>query len=129
MDRRKGLTLAYQQTPRPMGVFQWTNTVTGKMYVAGSPNLDGVRNRDLFELRMGVSRNAELQRDWNEYGEQAFTFDVLERIKPKEDLKHNYTKEIEAMELEWLKNLQPYGDRGYNKRPVERKLEINNFFT
>jgi hypothetical protein len=80
MIRRKELTLAYQQTPRHMGVFQWMNTVTGKMYVAGSPNLDGARNRDLFVLRMGVSRNAELQRDWNEYGVQAFTFDVLERI-------------------------------------------------
>jgi hypothetical protein len=117
MDRRKELTIAYQQTPRPMGVFRWTNTVNGKIYIAGSPNLDGAHNRDVFTLRMGVSRNKELQQEWNEYGEQAFIFEVLERIKPKEDLKHNYTKEIQALERKWLDELQPYEERGYNKQP------------
>jgi hypothetical protein len=115
MNKRKELTFAYMQTPRPMGVYHITNNVNGKMLIGGSPNLDGKLNRFQFELKMGIHGNKELQRDWNEYGEQAFTFGVLDRIRPVEDLKYDYSKEIETMERKWLEELQPYGDRGYHK--------------
>jgi hypothetical protein len=115
MNKRKELVFTYMQTPRPMGVYQITNTLNGKMLIGSSPNLDGKFNRFQFELKLGVHGNKELQREWNEFGEQAFTFEIIDRIKPVEDMKHDYSKEIEAMESKWLDQLQPYGDRGYNK--------------
>ncbi|MBP1989097.1 GIY-YIG nuclease family protein [Paenibacillus eucommiae] len=120
MNRRKELTLAYQQSTRPMGVFRLTNTINSKILIGGTPNLDAAKNRYEFVLKMGSCDIKELQQDWNEYGEEAFIFETLEQIKPVDDLKHDYKKEIEALEQKWLDELEPYGDKGYNKLRTHR---------
>ena len=88
MNKRKELTFAYMQTPRPMGVYHITNNVNGRMLIGASPNLDGRLNRLQFELKMGMHRNKELQRDWNEYGEHAFTL----RLQSLRDLQLQITR-------------------------------------
>ena len=74
MDRR-ALTRAYKETPRPMGIFRVRNTVNGRALVARSVNLPASLNRERAQLRLGVHRNAALQRDWRTFGPDAFAFD------------------------------------------------------
>jgi hypothetical protein len=65
------------------------------------------------QLDMGRHANFELQKDWKELGEEAFTYEVLEEKEAGEVTDMRW--ELKQMEKPWLEKLQPYGDRGYNK--------------
>jgi hypothetical protein len=96
-----------------MGVYQVTNTSSGKIFISTSPNL---KNRWLtlrMQLDMGRHPNSDLQRDWNELGADSFTYQVIEEKEVTEDTDTRW--ELKQMKKAWLEKLQPYGDRGYNK--------------
>jgi len=57
-----------------------------------------------------------MQKDFNEIGEDGFSFDVLDYLKPKEDLNYNYTEELIILEKMWLEELQPYNEKGYHSK-------------
>lgn len=115
MDRRKELLMEYKMSERPKGVFQLRNTVTGKIFVGSSPNLDKAYNKHRTQCVFGGHMNKALQADWNQYGEESFVFEVLEQLKPaKEEPDRDDKRALEKMEEEWLEKLQPYGERGYN---------------
>jgi len=71
-------------------------------------------NGKRFELTMGSHRNKSLQSDWNEFGENAFVFEVLEVLEIKEDEYFDAKDALEKLEEKWLNALQPFGERGYN---------------
>ena len=75
MGRKEELKADYKHNRhllRRMGVFRITNLVNGKVYLGGSLNLDGTMERDRKWLAMGGHLNHRLQRDWNEFGAEAF---------------------------------------------------------
>ncbi len=120
---RKQLAKQIGQTLRPMGVYQIQNKENGKILLGSSMYLDTIWNRHTFQLKMGSHMNKALQQDWNQYGEEAFTFEVIEQLKPsvetystEEELKE-YESEIKVLEELWAEKLQPYGDQGYLKAP------------
>ncbi|NGQ97341.1 GIY-YIG nuclease family protein [Brevibacillus sp. SYP-B805] len=117
MDRRSEIKKIYKQTHQPMGVYQIKNLRNGKRFVGSSPNLPARFNSMLFQLRHGVHRNRSLQAEWNEYGEEAFAFEILEEIKPQEAVPYqrSYAEELQELEEKWLRQLQPYGEHGYNR--------------
>lgn len=115
MKTRTELKQAYKQTPRPMGVFMIKNNANGKIYLASSPNLEGAFNKEHFQLKMGAHRNAELTKEWKTYGEEAFTFEVLEELKVPEEGYFDQKYELKTLEAKWLEQLQPYGEKGYHK--------------
>ena len=112
-QRRKELLEEYKQIKTYMGVIKIKNTVNGKIFISTCSNL---KNRWLTlrgQLDMGRFANSELQKDWNELGADAFTYEVIEEKEVKEDTDKRW--ELKQMESKWLEKLQPYGDRGYNK--------------
>ena len=114
-ERKKALLREYKETPLPIGVFQIKNNVTGKLLLLKALNLPGIINRHQLELRRGMHRNSQLQADWNQYGETAFSFDVLATLKPEEYLPEYYPTAVNDLFEAWLEKLQPFGDSGYNK--------------
>lgn len=118
MDKNKKAELkqSYKLSHRPVGVYQFKNNASGKIMVGSSPNLDGIENRHRFQLKMGMHPNKELQQDWKELGDEQFSFEVLEIVKPHEDGNLDYSEELSILEELWLEKLQPYGERGYNKK-------------
>ncbi len=73
-------------------------------------------------MNTGAHMNNDLQRDWSELGENAFAFEVLEVLKPpKDDPFFDAKKELKKLEEKWLNQLQPFGERGYNKQPAPRE--------
>ncbi|HWR08512.1 GIY-YIG nuclease family protein [Sporomusa sp.] len=97
-----------------MGVYQIKNTITGKLFVGSSMDLPGKFNSNRFQLNVNSHRNKALQEDWNLYGSDAFTFEVLESINPEKIVKDNWRKAVAELEEKWLNTLQPYGEKGYN---------------
>lgn len=119
MDRREMKRLA-KETPVEAGVFQIKNLRSGKIFVEATRNLKTI-NGQKFQLEMGSHRNRALQRDWQEYGPDAFVIEVLEVLKREEDESPAFdvADALEKLKEKWLEKLQPYGDRGYNVKKEE----------
>ena len=83
---RKQLIRQYKETPRPMGV------------------------------KLGSHQNRDLQRDWNALGAEAFAFEVLDTLAPRDEARGDYTRELAALEELWLEKLSAVEDLGYTRR-------------
>lgn len=78
-DRKAALS-AYKEQKTIAGVFSFTCTPTGEVWVGTAPNLKQIVNRIHFDLDLGKHRNAPLQAAWNQHGKAAFRFEELEAI-------------------------------------------------
>lgn len=120
MDRKKELIRAYKENPPRAGILQIRNTVSGKIFIVGYPNVDGKINSQRFQLEGGGHAYKDLQADWKALGGDKFVFEVLEYLPVPEPGTSPLVvrEEIAALEKKWLDKLRPYGERGYNKPPA-----------
>ncbi|NGZ76176.1 DUF2087 domain-containing protein [Saccharibacillus alkalitolerans] len=118
MNRRKELQAMYKEMKQEAGIYRIRHKESGRSFVASLPNLKSMDGRR-FELNAGSFQNKELQRDWKEYGEDAFEFEVLEVLEPSENPYVTTREQLGELETKWLGKLKPYGERGYNRRPSE----------
>ena len=114
MKSRKEINREYLERPKPAGVFQVKNIANDKVLLGSSLNLEGSLNKHRFMLKIGSHTNKALQQDWNKYGPDKFSFDILEVVKIKDDPNFNLRDELTLLEQIWLEELQPVGERGYN---------------
>jgi hypothetical protein len=115
---RRELKREYKESRRPMGVFQVRNTATGRILVDASVNLPAIFNRLRAQLGLGAYlKNRALQADWDELGADAFAFEVLEELEPPDAPGYDPTGDLQAMRELWIEQLQPFGERGYNRSP------------
>ncbi|WNQ09006.1 GIY-YIG nuclease family protein [Paenibacillus aurantius] len=115
--KRKELIEEFKQIKTYMGVIQITNRTNGKRYLAAFPNLKNKWETIRAQLDMGRHMNSGLQRDWKEFGPEAFHYEILERKEAEEitDIKW----EMKQILKPWMAKLQPYGERGYHKEPED----------
>jgi group I intron endonuclease len=104
----------YKERPREAGVFQIRNTSNGKVFLGSSLNLAGPLNSHRFMLTIGSHRNKTLQKEWKEFGESSFVFEILEKVKVKDEPGFDVGDELTLLEQIWIEKLQPFGERGYN---------------
>jgi hypothetical protein len=71
-------------------------------------------------LTIGRHDNAALQNDWNQFGPDVFSFEILEIVKPSDHPNFSLEDELTLLEEIWLEKLQPFGERGYNQGPIRR---------
>lgn len=113
MNRRKELQEQAKEVKIEAGVYQIRNEQNGKVFLDSTPNLKTM-NGQKFMLQMGTHLNRSLQAEWNEYGESAFTIEVVEKLKKQDnpffDTKDGLAKLLQA----WMEKLQPYGEQGYH---------------
>ena len=114
---RKSLIRAYKETRRPMGVYRIHNTRDDRSLIGRSVDLPAILNRERAALRFGAHHVAELQRDWNALGPDAFAFEVLDTLEPPERSDYDPSDDLRVLEALWLERLQPWGERGYTPRP------------
>ena len=101
-----------------MGVYRVLNTRNGKSLVGKSRDLPSILNRERAELKLGGHRNKAMQRDWNEMGASAFTFEVLDTLTvPPDQPGYDPADDLRVLETLWLERLQPFGERGYMDEP------------
>jgi excinuclease UvrABC nuclease subunit len=115
MDRKKELKQQYKETPIEAGIYQIKNTENEKIFIGSTRNfktLNGVK----FSLETGVHINKALQEEWSQFGKDAFSIDVLETLKKKDDPYFKEKEALQKLEEKWLEHLQPYGERGYNEK-------------
>lgn len=114
METRKELKRQYLETPKQAGIFQVKNTVNGKVLLGSSTNLHGPLNKHRFMLSTGMHTNQALQQDWKQHGADAFTFEVIEVVRQKDEPGFSVADELTLLEQIWLERLSPLAPRGYN---------------
>lgn len=114
-DTRRVLTRHYKDSVRPAGVFAVRNTASGRVYVAASLDVEGAMNRARFELGLRSHRNKALQADWLAHGAAHFTFEVIDRVKEREDdPAFDRGEELGKLLALWQEELRCFGELGYN---------------
>ena len=115
---KKELRKQYKQTVLPMGVFQVKNLISGKIFIDSGLNIVGKINGCKFQLSLGSHMNKALQEDFNQIGITNFSFEVIDYLKPKEDMTIDYIDDLKMLEEMWIEKLQPFDKRGYNQRKI-----------
>ena len=114
MDRKRELKQQYQEIEIVAGVYQIKNNLNGKLFVESTRNLKTI-NGVKFTLNNNTHMNKLLQSDWNEFGKEAFSFEILEKLKKDEkDPYFNEKETLKKLEQKWFDQLQPYGENGYH---------------
>jgi group I intron endonuclease len=114
MKSQQDIKREYKEIKKEAGVFQVKNTANGKVFLGSSLNLQGPLNAHRFMLTIGSHRNKTLQKEWNEFGEEKFVFEILEKVKVKDETNFDVRDELTLLEQIWLEKLQPFGEKGYN---------------
>jgi hypothetical protein len=128
-SNQKTLKKEYLQSHRPMGIWAIRNLVNDKVLLGAALNLPGILNRHRFELQAGGHKCKPLQNDWNEWGSERFSFEILDEIAPRPDPAYDYRADLLALEDMWLENLTPYGERGYNEPKKSREERLRRIMT
>lgn len=84
ITNKKELINKYKQQEIEMGIIQIYNTVNGYSYMDICTNLYKPFESIKFQLNLGKVKMKKLQEDWIAYGENAFEFRVVEKLKPNE---------------------------------------------
>lgn len=92
--------------PTTPGIYKITCTANNKIYIGSAVNLRKRMFRHFRDLRQNEHDNLPMQRAWRKYGEDAFTFEVLEFVLVPEMLT--------AREQYWFDKLKPFEKRGFN---------------
>lgn len=61
-------------------VYAITNTITGQVYIGSTVSIRDRWNCHKSELRRGLHKNEQMQKDWDLYGAHVFEFSVVERV-------------------------------------------------
>ena len=101
-QNKKDLIAAYKQRAQIGGIYAVTNSNTGKSLVLASANIEGIRKRYEFSALTGGCFHPKLMRDAETYGNDAFTFLVLETLERKD----TQTDKEFANDLEMLLELR-----------------------
>src|SRR5258708_4672651 len=91
--------------PATSGIYRIVNTINGLFYLGSAVDLRRRWRLHYNELQRNDHHNSKLQRAWNKYGPDAFTFEVLEFV---------LSPFLLAREQYWLDKLKPGGKKGYN---------------
>ena len=116
MIDKKELKKKYKENLPPMGVYQIKNLVNGKVLIGSSMNLNGKANSFRFQLKAGSHMNSLLQKDYNTLGDENFVFEIVDTLEPKDDPEYDYKEDLKVFEEMWIEKLQPFEEKGYNKR-------------
>lgn len=93
------------------GVYAIVNKVNQKVYIGNSVDVKKRWNGHRKSLRDGSHHSQKLQRAWDKYGEENFSFQILEPVA-----KHSKKKLLEA-EQRWL-DIYQATTNGYNILPT-----------
>lgn len=108
----------YKESSKKSGIYKITNKINGKIYI-GSTSKFSVRFCQHYNsLRKGKHHNKHLQAAWNQHGESAFVFEVIE-------VTTGNTKERRLIEEGYLQKLMADGlwETCYNKTPETTKRD------
>jgi group I intron endonuclease len=112
------------------GIYKITNDVTGKIYVGCASNIRTRINGHLYDLRKNIHANTYLQHAWNKYGEDYFSFDIIEKcsINDLHLKEHYWVIKLNCLDKLIGYNLKPTDPKGcsLHSEETKEKLRVSN---
>jgi hypothetical protein len=105
MDNRKELKKEYTRAGTVAGVYKIECAENGRIFLGSSTNAPGLLNSHRFQLEFKAHRNKALQEDWDRFGKDCFTFEVVDMIAKKEDPAVDIKEELTELEGLWREKL------------------------
>ncbi len=102
---RRELVRDYKRAFPSMGIYAVRCTASGQVWLGRSRNLEGALNRVQFEMRQGPPRNPALREVWHLHGVGGFSFEVLDRVKERDDPLFDYPAELDTLLELWRAEL------------------------
>ena len=105
-----------------MGIYLIRCKVNDKIYIGRAINIEDRKGVHLWKLRKGIHINPRLQKDFLDFGESNFEFNIIQKIKNRE--------ELAFAEMKWIVRKKPeynglsYGTLGYH-HAKETKVKIS----
>jgi group I intron endonuclease len=90
-------------------IYKINNDINNKFYVGSSNNYTRRWDQHIYELNRNKHDNIHLQRAWNKYGKDSFSFSIIEEC----DNNKQYEREQYYLDI-----LQPFGNIGYNMSKI-----------
>lgn len=87
------------------GIYSIINNQNQKRYIGQSVEIEERIKRHFRELRKGIHHNKHLQSSFDKYGEDVFSFEILEECEEEE---------LNSKEVQWIKQFDSYNS-GYNE--------------
>lgn len=109
-EQRRRLKEEYKTRKRVAGVFRVANTGNGRVFLGSCLDAERPLRRMRFELQLGSFRNQSLQRDFTQWGEDAFRFEVVETVPADAE---DISDRLEQLEMKHLAALDR--DTAYNE--------------
>lgn len=104
---RRALARQYKQAFPCMGIYALRCDAAGLLRLGSSRIADGTLNRLRFELVRGAHRDKALQLAWRTHGAEAFRFEVIDRVKERDDPAFDYDAELASLLALWQEELLP----------------------
>jgi hypothetical protein len=79
---RKEAIRKFKEQKPGVGIYAVRCTATGQAWVGISRNLEAERNSCWFRLRNKLHQEKSLQQQWDDNGEPAFEYEIVDRIDP-----------------------------------------------
>ena len=101
---RKAAIAAYRERKPAAGAFAIRSAATGEVWVGTSPDLEKIKNRLWFTLKLGTNPHREMQKAWSDHDGEGFSFEVLEAIAEDEP-EHRHDRLLTAFAESWCERL------------------------
>ena len=109
MQNKKELINEYKNRKQIGGICKITNIQTKRKLLFAVIDIKAAENRFEFSKKNDSCINYKLQKDWNKYGSNSFTFEVVEKLE----------KNIEQTSKEFIEDLNLLLDIYLNKIGTE----------
>ena len=97
-ETRKQAIYEYKEKKTTGGVYKITNTESKKSLIKGEIDLSSMENRFNFSVKTNSCLNLKLREDWNKYGANSFTFEVLEEVEMKSEMdRRQFKKQLDEL--------------------------------
>lgn len=121
IDKKKAKQ-EYRNRVPDKGIYAITNTRTGRVFLGSTLNLYNIAGRSKCRLNMGSHKNERLQKDWKIFGEETFTFQILETLKLTDDPAYDYDEDLQILEMIWIEKYRPFAEKCYNENEKIRTV-------
>jgi hypothetical protein len=103
---RKEIIRKYKETPRPAGVYRVRHAHSGRTLLGSSRDAPAMLNRIRAQLEMKGHPSRSLQADWESDGPDAFTFEVVDLLPPRDDPAYDPSDDLRMLESLWREKLE-----------------------
>lgn len=102
------------------GIYLMYNKMADKYYVGQGKNVHTRWSHHLYSMRRGIHHNHEIQEDYNKYGEESFTFSLLEECTNRDERETYWIEEYAKSHK--MYNKTSGGVSGYEVNPSSSNL-------